>query len=135
MTDIFMIEDNPMDIELMTMALQESGLVFTLHVAGDGERGVELLENAGRELPVPGLILLDLNIPRISGLEVLAIARSNSALREMPIIIFSGSLNPRDVEAAIKGGATAFFPKPLNVDGFFATAQKLVGMLRPAGHP
>ncbi len=124
-----MIEDNAMDIELMTMALQGCGLVFTLHMVEDGERGVELLEKAGRELPVPVLILLDLNIPRISGLEVLAMARANPALQEMPIVIFSGSLNPRDADAAIKSGATAFFPKPLDVAGFYAAAQKLVGML------
>ncbi len=128
-----MIEDNAMDIELMTMALQGCGLVFTLHMVEDGERGVELLEKAGRELPVPVLILLDLNIPRISGLEVLAIARANPALQESRIILFSGSLNPRDAAAAMKGGATAFMPKPLNVDGFFAAARKLLGML-PASH-
>lgn len=134
MTDLFMIEDNPMDIELMTMALRESGLEFTLHIADNGERGGELLEKAGRGLPVPDLVLIDLNIPRVSGLELLAIARANPALQEIPIVIFSGSLNPRDVDAATKGGATAFFPKPLDVDGFFAAGQKLIEMLRPNRH-
>ena len=101
MTTIFMIEDNPLDVELMTMSLTESGLACTVQVADDGERGVQLLEQAGVTVPLPALILLDLNIPRISGLEVLAVGRANPALRDLPIVVLSGSLNPRDAEAAM----------------------------------
>jgi two-component system response regulator len=129
-TVIYMIEDNPLDVELMTMSLKESGLACTVQVADDGERGVQLLQQAGRTVPLPALILLDLNIPRISGLEVLAMGRANPALRDLPIVILSGSLNPRDAEAAMTGGASAFLLKPQSVDGYFAIAEKLLGLMR-----
>ena len=129
MIHVFMIEDNDLDVELMTMALEESGMVFTLHVATNGERGLELMKKAGQELPLPALIILDLNIPRISGLELLAHARVMPALERILIVIFSGSLNPRDPEDSLKGGANAFISKPVSIDGFLAVGKNLADMI------
>ena len=134
MIHVFMIEDNPLDFELMTMALEETGVVFTLHGATNGESGLELLQRAGHDLPVPALIILDLNLPRISGLELLAHARAMPVLMKTPIIIFSGSLNPRDSEDALKSGANAFLLKPNSVDGFFVIGKQLVDMIGVPDH-
>ncbi len=123
-----------MDVELMTMALEETGMVFTLHGATDGELGLDLLKKAGQELPMPALVILDLNIPRISGLELLVHARAIPALAMIPIVIFSGSLNPRDPKDALKGGANAFLSKPTNIDGFLAVGKKLADMIGQAGN-
>ena len=135
MIHVFMIEDNALDVELMTMALEETGMVFTLHSAINGERGLELLQSAGQDLPLPALIIIDLNLPRISGLELLAHARAVPALMKTPIIIFSGSLNPRDSEDALKSGANAFLLKPNSVDGFFVIGKQLVDMIGVPDHP
>ena len=135
MIHVFMIEDNALDVELMSMALDESGLVFTLHSATNGERGLDLLQRAGHDLPVPALIIIDLNMPRISGLELLTHARAIPMLATTPIVIFSGSLNPRDPEDALKGGANAFFLKPISVDGFLAIGKQFVDLMDMTSHP
>ena len=135
MIHVFMIEDNVLDVELMTMALEETGIDFTLHGANNGERGLDLLQRAGQDLPLPELIIIDLNLPRISGLELLAHARALPGLVKTPIVIFSGSLNPRDSEDALKGGANAFLAKPISVDGFLAIGKQLANMVSMTGRP
>ena len=110
------MEDNPADVYLVQRALQERGIVFTMECFEDGEQAIEAL--AGKDHEVPDLILLDLNLPKTEGVEVLGIIRSMPKLVDVPIAILTSSESPADVHRTALLGATRFIKKPPMLDDF-----------------
>ena len=115
--DILLVEDSPHDAELVAQAFESIGLAERMLIARDGEEGRNLLQrqpnSAQVELVRPILILLDLKLPKISGLELLKIIRDDPELRRIPVVALTSSRESRDVEEAYRLGVNAFVVKPI----------------------
>ncbi len=130
---IVIIDDNPADIELVGIAFGMREITVDMRTAGDGEQGIALLARLEGEHLIPGLVLLDLNMPRVSGFEVLAFIRGRTALAAMPVIVFSSSTAPRDRERSIELGATDFMTKPNDLAALLVLVDRLGAYVtRPA---
>lgn len=115
---ILLAEDNEADARLVRYGLAETGRKLDVHVVLDGEQALCFLrqEGAYRTAPPPDLVLLDLNMPRKTGLEVLSELRATTRLRHTPVVVLTSSRAPADIEAAYEHGANAFMQKPSNLD-------------------
>lgn len=113
MKNILLVEDNQTDVELITEALKDSMEDFALTVASNGEDALDELRGPS---PLPQLILLDLNLPKLGGLDVLDEIKSDPALRAIPVIILTNSRAETDVFRAYQGHANAYVRKPLGFD-------------------
>lgn len=124
---ILLVEDNPADVRLTREVLRDSSRPVTLHVARDGEQALAMLARQGghHALPEPDLILLDLNLPRLPGREVLARLKASRALRHIPVIVLSTSGADGDVAACYQLHANCYLQKPLKVESFATTMRQL----------
>ena len=127
-TRVLLIEDNPIDIRLMRFAFErESDWPTVVTVAEDGEKAIHLLNQSLAADEKPDFVILDLNLPKRDGMEVLQWMRSTEALRQIPVAIVSSS--PMDVIQSQLNGASVeancYFVKPMEVDVFFGLTKKL----------
>ncbi len=127
--NILLVEDNPGDILLAKEALKETGLLnYELNVVSDGEEAISYLfrrlgfENASR----PELVLLDLNIPKINGREVLRFVKEDHDLRSIPIIVFSTSEAQHDINTSYELHANCYVTKPVDYDEFVTVITSIV---------
>jgi two-component system response regulator len=119
--DILLVEDNPADVEITLEAFRRSHSGNRVFVCRDGEEALEFLFQRGRyskpgTAPRPDLVLLDLNLPRKSGLEVLAQTKAHDVLRDVPVIILSTSDRDEDVRRCYHQGANNYLAKPVQFD-------------------
>jgi len=123
--DILFVEDSPADIELALQALREAGARSRLFVVSDGEAAMAFLrrEYPYSRSPRPDLILLDLNLPRKDGREVLAEVKGSADLKQIPIVVLTGSPNDEDVGNAYALNANAYLKKPANLDELIETVK------------
>lgn len=119
---VFLAEDNPGDVYLVREALNEAQLRYTLAVAADGEIALQHFERlVGAPVPVlPDVVLLDLNLPKVEGDQVLQKMREHRLLSEIPVIIVTSSDSPRDRSRLEALGATRYFRKPANFVDFLS---------------
>ena len=124
---ILLVEDNPADVRLAQEVLRESGLEHDLLVARDGEQALKILRPDGQNAAprLPDLVLLDLNIPRIDGREVLRVIKSTEGLRRTPVLILSTSQADADVLACYDLHANAYLTKPVDLEEFTTLARLL----------
>lgn len=117
---ILLVEDNPADISLCNEALSESKMANTLHVVGDGEEAMDFLyrKNGFEQAPRPDLILLDLNLPKMDGREVLEKIKNDDALKEIPVVVLSSSAADMDIARSYKMHANCYVVKPLDFQQF-----------------
>jgi chemotaxis family two-component system response regulator Rcp1 len=117
---VLQVEDNEADVRLTREALREAGEELRLAVVGDGEQALAYLRNEPgfEDAPRPHLVLLDLNLPRKDGVEVLQEMRQDPALAPIPVIVLTSSSEARDVDACYAAGANAFVVKALELDEF-----------------
>jgi chemotaxis family two-component system response regulator Rcp1 len=122
-TNILLVEDSPSDADLMRIALGEKWPECTLQVASDGEEALALVL-AG---PVPDLVLLDLNLPRLHGHEVLAALRASRvpAVRRVPVVVLSTSTDPNDVLRSHELFASSHIVKPQSIDRLFEMTESI----------
>jgi len=114
---ILIAEDEEIDVILIKRAFQVAGVERPLHVVRDGQEALDYLSNLlSHDSPLPVLFLLDINMPRYNGLEVLERLRDGPLHRAIPIIVFSSSNHPRDVEQAYRLGANAYLVKPTSTE-------------------
>ena len=125
--DVLLVEDNLSDVRLTGEAFQEVNASVRLAIAHDGDRALSLLRREGphRGAPRPRLILLDLNLPRMSGLEVLAEIRADPELRSIPVIVLTTSEAEIDMRTAGSLEASGYLRKPLD----FAALVEMVRMV------
>jgi CheY-like chemotaxis protein len=124
--DILLVEDNPADVRLTVEALKEGRVKSHLHVAQDGVRATEFLqESAQGSGPRPDLILLDLNLPKKDGREVLEEIKRDPLLKHIPVVILTTSQAEQDIVRGYRLGANAFITKPVDVDQFFAVVRSI----------
>ena len=108
--DVLLIEDNLIEVMKMERAISSLGLNHTINVANNGEEALEILEDNQQW---PDLILLDLNMPRISGIEFLMILKNNDDLKHIPTVILTTSDNQKDIEECYRIGVSGYIVKPL----------------------
>ena len=123
--EILLVEDNLADVRLTQEAFKAARVPNRLHVARDGVEALSMLRDAARTVPRPDLILLDLNLPRKDGREVLQDIKQDEALRHIPVVILSTSQSEQDVARGYRLGANAFVTKPVDVDRFFQVIRSL----------
>ena len=119
---ILLAEDNPADVYLIRRALDENNVPCLLQVAFDGSEALSLLRSEGefKDAVKPNLILLDLNLPRHDGMEILQHIRQDRQLADVPVIVFTSSDSPADRRSATHLGVTRFIRKPSLLDDFMA---------------
>jgi chemotaxis family two-component system response regulator Rcp1 len=125
--EILLVEDNPGDIRLIQEAFKESGFSSRLSVARDGEQALAFLRQQGEcsKSPRPAFVILDLNLPRKDGREVLSEIKKDKKLRQIPVIVLSTSTSSEDVQRAYDLHANCYVPKPLDIDHLVQLGRSL----------
>ena len=125
---ILLVEDEKTDAYLVKWALQENHIAVDLHQAFDGYEALDYLHRLGPDFlhaPRPDLIMLDLNMPRMGGLECLAAIKQDSSLCEIPVVVLSTSYAESDVTAAHQLGAADYYTKPMDIHQLVETMRIL----------
>ena len=130
--DILLVEDNPDDVELTRIAFAEAKIANDLVVMRDGAEALDYLFARGAYSDrdpddLPSIILLDLNLPKVDGREVLQAIRANEATRTLPVVVLTTSAEPFDVEASYSLGVNSYIQKPVDFERF-VWAVKQVGL-------
>lgn len=125
--DILLVEDDKGDVLLTKKALANGKLANTLTVAKDGLEAMSILRQQGdyADAPRPDLILLDLNMPRMDGAEVLAAIKADQDLRSIPVVILTTSDSHQDVLKSYDGQASCYITKPVDFDQFMGVVQAI----------
>ncbi len=125
--NLLLVEDSPADVYLVREAMRTEGLDFRLQVADDGEAAFQILNAVDAQtIPAPSLLLLDLNVPRKDGIQVLQRLRQIPRCGAVPVIVISSSDSPNDRQRALALGVSEYFRKPSTLDEF----MKLGRMVR-----
>lgn len=126
---ILLVDDSEDDVMLTLRALKKSRLENEIYVAHDGEQALKLLlaesDAAGQPSHLPLVIILDINMPKISGIEVLQRIRANSRTKYVPVVMLTTSDEARDIARCYESGANSFIRKPVVAEDFFKVIQQL----------
>jgi chemotaxis family two-component system response regulator Rcp1 len=125
--DILLVEDNPGDVRLTREAFKEGKVLNNLYVAGDGIEALEFLRHEGKyaKVPYPDIILLDLNLPRKDGRELLADIKSDPNLRRIPVVILTTSKAEEDIIKTYDLHANCYITKPVDLDKFITVVKSV----------
>jgi two-component system, chemotaxis family, response regulator Rcp1 len=125
--EILLVEDNPGDVRLTQEALRESKVRNNLHVAVDGVEALAYLRREGRyaEVTRPDLVLLDLNLPRKDGREVLAEMKEDEQLRRIPVVVLTTSRAEQDIVKTYNLHANCYISKPVDLDQFITVVKSI----------
>lgn len=139
---ILLVEDNPADVLLTEEAFEEADFLHALHTARDGVDALEVLRGSAGQAGVrPDVILLDLNMPRMSGLELLDVLKEDEHLRTIPVIVLTTSRAETDIWRSYNLHANAYIPKPVSIEEFVEVIRSLGNFwflraaLPPRQHP
>src|SRR5680860_119595 len=122
---ILLVEDNPVDVDLTLRAFKKQNLTNPIIVARDGEEAIDQIKLWEKGNQIPLVILLDLKLPKFSGLEVLKEIKSHPKFKTIPVIILTSSSEDTDVEKAYKLGANSYIVKPVEFDKFVEVAAQI----------
>lgn len=130
--EILLVEDNPQDLELALRALRKANFSNRIQVARDGAEALDFIfcegEHQQRKIEdVPKVILLDLKLPKVDGLEVLKRIKDDPRTRSIPVVVLTSSREQRDVVESYRLGVNSYIVKPVNFEGF-ASAVRDLGM-------
>ena len=128
--DILLVEDNPIDVELAIRALKKSGLVNNIFVVNDGEDALDFIYCKNKywnrkHSGIPKIILLDLKLPKVSGLEVLKIIKSDEDKKIIPVIVLTSSSQEKDMIESYKLGVNSYIQKPVDFDQFVESVKQI----------
>lgn len=128
--DILLVEDNPLEVELTLRPLQELDPTSHIEVARDGEEALDFLLGRGAfrhrlAAPLPRLVLLDLKLPKLDGIDVLRAVRGNSRTCMIPVVVLTSSTDPRQLAQCYQLGANSCVQKPVRHDEFWSAIQTL----------
>ncbi|SHO52920.1 response regulator [Desulfopila aestuarii] len=125
--EILLVEDNPGDVDLAREALESNKIRNNLHVARDGEEAMAFLKKEGQyaAAPRPDLVILDLNLPKKDGREVLAEMKSDTLLKSIPVVILTSSKAEEDIVRSYNLHANCYISKPLNFHSFVQVVESI----------
>lgn len=126
---ILLVEDNPDDVELTLHALKKNNIANPVRVVRDGQDAVDYLffrgKYAGSEHTLPHLILLDLKLPKLDGIEVLKIIKGDNKLKRIPVVILTSSKEENDIVRSYDLGVNSYIRKPVDFDQFINTVKQI----------
>lgn len=125
---ILLVEDNPADVELALRAFRRRGAANPIAVARDGDEALNYLYGRGpfaREAPVPAVILLDLRLPKVSGLEVLRELKGHPLYRNIPVVVLTTSAEDKDIKRSYELGAASYIVKPVQFEKFQEVVERI----------
>jgi two-component system, chemotaxis family, response regulator Rcp1 len=127
MFQVLLVEDNPGDVRLTREAFDDAKVQLEMHVAGDGVEAMNFLYQRGEyaESPQPDLILLDLNLPRKDGRDVLAEIKGHPLLKTIPVVILTTSASDVDIESSYLLHANCYITKPVDMEGFLKVVKSI----------
>ena len=127
--EVLLVDDNPADIDLLREAISKSPRPLCVHAVNDGEEALRYLRRHGdyREAREPDLIVLDLNLPRKDGREVLSEVKRDATLARIPVVIFTTSEARSDVNFSYEHGANCYLQKPGNFPDYMTVVQSMTG--------
>ena len=125
--EILLVEDNPGDIQLAKEALEDCKMINKLHVTDDGEKALNFLfkKDGYESAPKPDLILLDINLPKVDGREVLTKIKEDEKLKLIPVVILTSSKADEDILKMYELHANCYITKPINIDRFFEVVKAI----------
>jgi two-component system response regulator len=128
--DVLVVEDDPNDLELTLRALRRHRLANEVRVARDGAEAIRFIFGADEDTPLtpaPKVILLDLKLPRLSGLDVLRRVKADPRTRRIPVVMLTSSQEDRDIAECYEAGANSYIVKPVEFERF-VEAMRVVGL-------
>jgi len=127
LSEVLLIEDNPGDVRLTQEAIKEGNLDMNLNICRDGEEAINYLKKEGdfKDAKTPKIILLDLNLPRKDGREVLMEIKNHDSLKKIPVIVLTTSNADQDIDQCYGLHANCFITKPVDYERFFNLMQQL----------
>jgi len=126
MLRILLVEDNPADVQMLRTALGKSGMPVEIIHVRDGVQAVEYLSNQQSLARFCDVVLLDLNLPRLTGFEVLEHIRGCDELKSLPVVVMSGSTNTDEIDRCYQAGANSYISKAIHLEEILATAAWFV---------
>jgi CheY-like chemotaxis protein len=125
--DVLLVEDDPGDVAITREAFEENKVQNRLHVVTDGVEAMAFLRKAGPHagVPTPDLILLDLNLPKMDGREVLAAIKADEELRSIPVVVLTTSDRTEDVSTSYSLHANAYVTKPVDFERFISVVRQI----------
>jgi chemotaxis family two-component system response regulator Rcp1 len=125
--EVLLVEDSVGDVRLTREAFKDAKVHINLHVAADGEQAMAFLQREGKyaDVPRPDLILLDLNLPRKDGREVLKEIKESETLRSIPVVILTTSASEADILRSYQLHANCYITKPVNLEGFLEVVKSI----------
>ncbi len=133
---ILLAEDNPNDLLFIKRAIDRGGLPFILHHVVNGEEAVGYLQGEGQyedreRYPLPSLVISNVKMPRMNGLQLLQWIRQQSAWKDLLVVVLSGSGDPGEVGQFERLGVNSYFVKPVDLDDLVTTLQEVIALLPP----
>jgi CheY-like chemotaxis protein len=122
---ILLVEDNPMDVDLTLRAFKQRNLAIPIEVARDGEEALAWIPRWEAGEPKPVVILLDVNMPKVGGLDVLRKLKAHAVLRTIPVVMLTTSAVSHDVQSAYELGANSYIVKPVDFGKFIEVAAQI----------
>jgi CheY-like chemotaxis protein len=122
---ILLVEDNPMDVDLTLRAFARRKLTNPIQVARDGEEALQWIVRWEAGEPCPAIILLDLKLPKVNGLEVLRHLKAHAVFRAIPVVVLTTSAENSDIQAAYQLGANSYIVKPVDFEKFMDVARQI----------
>ncbi len=123
--DILLVEDNPGDVRLIQAVLRDQNIPNRMMVASDGAVALDRLADLADILELPDIIILDLNLPRMNGHEVLAVLKNDAGLKHIPVIILTTSRASEDINAAYQQHANCYITKPDDITAFIEIVRTI----------
>lgn len=129
-TKILLVEDNPDDIDITQRALREAKIINKLWIVRDGQEAMDFLRHQEAyqdhaTSPKPGLILLDINLPKLNGIEVLKNIKQDPELKRIPVVMLTVSKRDEDIVKSYNLGCNSFIQKPINFEGFVEVIKQI----------
>jgi CheY-like chemotaxis protein len=127
---ILLVEDNPDDIDITKRALKEAKIINKLWIVRDGQEALDFLQHKGeyKDLslsPKPGLILLDINLPKLNGVDVLKAIKQDPDLKRIPVVMLTVSKRDEDIIKSYNNGCNSFIQKPVNFENFVEVVKQI----------
>jgi CheY-like chemotaxis protein len=122
---ILLVEDNPMDLDLTLRAFNKRRFINAIEVARDGEEALAYVARWDAGEPIPAVILLDINMPKVNGLEVLEQLKRHPVYRRIPVVVLTSSREERDLATAYDLGVNSYIEKPVSFNKFMEVADQI----------
>ncbi|MFP4366565.1 MAG: response regulator [Bacteroidales bacterium] len=122
---ILLVEDNPVDLDLTLRAFNSQRLSNPVQIARDGEEALEFIQKWEQGDPLPVVILLDLKLPKVNGLEVLQVMKTHLQFKTIPIVVLTTSGESNDIKQAYRMGANSYIVKPVDFNKFIEVAKQI----------